>query len=98
MNNDLIGREEMKKLFTRVKWRDKADGEAAICMIETALAVDAVEVVRCKDCRYCTLGACSEYCEIWESNVDGEMFCSEAKAQLRCLNCGTMLEWRNYND
>ena len=50
MNNDLISREAMKKLFARVKWVNKADGEAAVYLVESAPAVDAVEVVRCKDC------------------------------------------------
>lgn len=52
MNNDLISREAMKKLFARVKWVNKADGEAAVYLVESAPAVDAVEVVRCKDCIY----------------------------------------------
>lgn len=50
MNNDLISREAMKKLFARVKWVNKADGEAAVYLVESAPSVDAVEVVRCKDC------------------------------------------------
>lgn len=55
MNNDLISREAMKKLFARVEWRDKADGEATICMIETAPTIDPVHAAGgcyCSECKF----------------------------------------------
>lgn len=83
MNNDLISREAMKKLFARVKWVNKADGEAAVYLVESAPAVDAVEVVRCKDCKYYKKGSCElhsvwpdEYSTGYDYRPDDDDFCS----------------------
>lgn len=44
-----------------------------------APTIDAVEVVRCKDCRYRKKVSTSYYCELDEFNVKDEDFCSWAK-------------------
>ena len=42
--------------------------------LDTLPTVDAVEVVRCKDCKYAhmTYGGECKYCDVWEA--EGEMY------------------------
>ena len=40
--------------------------EDVIMMIKTAPTVDAVPVVRCKDCKYMTQWAYGRYCTVWD--------------------------------
>ena len=54
-------------------------------LMENAPTVDAVPVVRCKDCKYARLtysGEC-KYCDIWFPDeavyLDGDEFCSAAE-------------------
>jgi hypothetical protein len=44
--------------------------------LRTAPTIDAVKVVRCKDCRYRKKVGTSYYCELDEFNVKDEDFCS----------------------
>lgn len=50
------------KLFNRMEncaWFDNADRDLSEDLLDVAPAVDVVQVVRCKDCRfYETMGAC----------------------------------------
>lgn len=52
MNNDLISRSALKKYMFDCLWEfsRSCDFAKAVEMVERAPAVDAVEVVRCKDC------------------------------------------------
>lgn len=56
MNNDLISREALEKAFAtdtqHIRDWDVDLYDLLMLEIEEAPAVDAVEVVRCKDCRY----------------------------------------------
>lgn len=60
-------------------WRDRLDSRERIAqMIENMPTIDAVPVIRCKDCKY-YMG--NWYCEAWNNSpgfpaVDGNMFCS----------------------
>ena len=54
-------------------------------MINNAPTVDAVEVVRCKDCKYAHMtvkGEC-KYCDFWDTEdklyLDGDFFCGGAE-------------------
>ena len=51
--------------------------------IEDAPTIDAVPVVRCKDCKYAhmTYGGECKYCDMWEEDgealyLDGDFFCA----------------------
>lgn len=50
--------------------------------IDDALTVDAVPVVRCKDCKYAhmTHGGECKYCDVWEAEgemyLDGDFYCA----------------------
>jgi hypothetical protein len=49
----LIDAEELWKKFESEPWYDNADrDEIALPMVDDAPTVDAVEVVRCKDCKH----------------------------------------------
>jgi len=50
MNNDLISRSALIALLENEKIRMAVDKGKMFRLIEAAPAVDAVEVVRCKDC------------------------------------------------
>ena len=47
-------------------------------LIEDAPAVDAVEVVRCKDCKYMTQWAYGRYCTVWDgvNGMGDDGFCN----------------------
>lgn len=54
-------------------------------LMENAPTVDAVPVIRCKDCKYARMtydGEC-KYCDIWFPDeavyIDGDSFCSSAE-------------------
>jgi hypothetical protein len=58
----------------------KAFGHDAIEIlteIEFAPAVDAVEVVRCKDCRCCEQIGYVFFCHHWDRNTDENGYCHE---------------------
>ena len=53
-----------------------------------APTVDAVEVVRCKDCKHATMtinGEC-KYCDVWSPNeksyLDGDYYCASGERRL----------------
>lgn len=55
MNNDLISREALKQVMSRVKWINEADGEYVRLLIETAPPVDPVHAAGgcyCRECEY----------------------------------------------
>jgi hypothetical protein len=51
-------------------------GAKILAMIDHEPTIDAVEVVRCKDCRYRKKVGTLYYCELDEFNVQDEDFCS----------------------
>ena len=55
MGNDLISRSALKKYVNdnSTHWLNEWDTAGVLLAIEKAQAVDAVEVVRCNDCKYC---------------------------------------------
>lgn len=67
-------KEHVKKytsVFAKYDWRE-------ICeMLNDAPTVDAVEVVRCKDCYYCvtekSFGKVYHYCEAFEQYAEGDL-------------------------
>ena len=50
--------------------------------LDTLPTVDAVEVVRCKDCKYAlmTYGGECKYCDVWDAEgemyLDGDFYCA----------------------
>lgn len=50
--SELIRREEVKKRFLHMYWYRMADLRNAELSIDMIPSVDAVEVVRCKDCKW----------------------------------------------
>lgn len=54
-------------------------------MIESAPTVDAVEVVRCRDCRYCDPSNGIFWCDRFDSavQIDGMAYCSYGKQKLK---------------
>lgn len=78
--DDLIRRSEAKELFElgKAEWKDY---EAAH-EIEQLPAVDAVEVVRCEDCRYNegkfikSDGETILRCWLWEKNLYSNGYCA----------------------
>ena len=46
--------------------------------IEEAPTIDAVEVVRCKDCRNCIMVGDRPYCDFWERNTEMDWYCSQS--------------------
>ena len=62
-----------------IKWCEAACFNRTIDALETAPAVDAVEVVRCKDCKHGQPSNAWEefwYCEVWTIHHRGDNFCS----------------------
>lgn len=59
---------------------DKIPRGEVMDLLEQCKAIDAVEVVRCRDCVYWASGAKEdeswEYCYWFESEIDGNEFCS----------------------
>ena len=61
----------------KLGWNDAIDA-----IVEAAPTVDAVEVVRCKDCKYAhmTYGGECKYCDVWEAEgemyLDGDFYCA----------------------
>ena len=55
MQNDLISRSALKKYVNdhSTHWLNEWDTAGVLLAIQNAPAVDAVEVVRCKDCKRC---------------------------------------------
>ena len=51
-------------------------------ILEDAPTIDAVPVVRCRDCKFAhmTYGGECKYCDVWESEeslyLDGDFFCA----------------------
>lgn len=81
MNNDLISREALLEAIRT----DVAPFTLSMVFrhIHSAPAVDAVEVVRCKDCKYYKKGSCElhsvwpdEYSTGYDYRPDDDDFCS----------------------
>lgn len=84
--NDFI--EKMHELYEQAKWGKReihfslADLECNVDMMPT---IDAVPVIRCKDCKYASMTYDDEckYCDIWFPDeaiyLDGDNFCSAAE-------------------
>ena len=90
--NDLISRSALlegamaeRYEFLREKngnYDHYTDGfEDAMLYVEDAPAVDAVEVVRCKDCKHTDTDGCGAiYCEKWDRwEMPEDFFCSYGK-------------------
>ena len=86
----LIDADALKEVFTLPKeYTDKKDESfyhvsfpIIRATIDDAPTVDAVEVVRCKDCKYAhmTYGGECKYCDVWEAEgemyLDGDFYCA----------------------
>lgn len=52
-------------------------------MVEEQPTVDAVEVIRCKDCKYCDIGSYRGNCNLWDDGygalVSMDDFCSQGE-------------------
>ena len=59
-------------------------------MISEALTIDAVPIVRCRDCRYCDPSNGIFWCDRFDSavQIDGMAYCSYGKQKLKedCYN------------
>ena len=58
----------------RLGWNDAIDA-----ITENAPTVDAVEVVRCKDCKYCDRGNCDFWDDGYGAIVSMDDFCSQGE-------------------
>jgi hypothetical protein len=73
-----------------MKKADEADPDLATCwsrgsirrVIEGLPTVDAVEVVRCKDCKNCDFAAGYAYCLLRECGTDENGFCSDGEREV----------------
>ena len=62
--------------------------------IDDAQTIDAVEVVRCKDCRYSHMtydGDC-KYCDKWKEDgealyLEGDFYCAYGERKKKCKEC-----------
>ena len=81
---DYIKREDAIKAVANAYWHG-TDCECyafAHKALDNAPTVDAVPVVRCKDCKFAhmTYGGECKYCDVWESEeslyLDGDFFCA----------------------
>ena len=72
--------DELKELLKRQRWESAADLVMAYGTVALAPTVDAVEVVRCKDCKhnYLPTGNPNAFCAITGIN-DPYGFCSAGK-------------------
>ncbi len=54
-------------------------------MISEALTIDAVPIVRCRDCRYCDPSNGAFWCDRFDSavQIDGMAYCSYGKRKLK---------------
>lgn len=62
----------LKNNIMPTEWYEGA--KSAITLLKKEPTVDAVEVVRCKDCKHASLtydGEC-KYCQRWKEKYDGE--------------------------
>lgn len=57
-----------------------------IDIIEKAPAVDAVEVVRCKDCLYNENGCCTHSETYDDTTYRPDYFCADGERRTECLN------------
>ena len=53
--------------------------EFAIDTVKQTMAVDAVEVVRCKDCDFACEGSYGLVCTAWGARTDYDMFCGNGE-------------------
>ena len=82
---------EIEELIrVRYEWISDSKAERrglniALCYLEDAPTVDAVPVVRCKDCKYCSVNRYADgnvYCYVCietDCRVDADDFCSWAE-------------------
>ena len=82
MNGDLISQSALKQYMKDYRWEFvyREDFRKAIEMVDCAPAVDAVEVVRCKDCKWLYNGndqyCCTKHTGLALIKPSGEDFCS----------------------
>ncbi len=78
MKNDLISRQAVFDILKQSGvWHDRIEA------IEALPSADAVEVVRCKDCKHSHMtydGLC-KYCDMWDEDgealyLEGDFFCA----------------------
>ena len=82
--DDLISREWLLDVVENIiEWDTERDRRRAIHQVrELTPAVDAVEVVRCEDCRYCegkfikSDGETILRCWLWEKNLYSNGYCA----------------------
>lgn len=73
-NNDLISRSALWSVLGNIVTSEEVE-----TAIANAPAVDAVEVVRCKDCK-CIKGGSFDifklaYCNVWKTDMQADNFC-----------------------
>lgn len=74
--SDLISRDALFSEFENAGWYDNADrDDVAEELLLNAPTVDAVSVVRCKDCTYCRCNGDIHYLRT-SASVFGDDFCS----------------------
>lgn len=81
MENDLISRSALIAAYDAAH---KGPPGGARKLIVGAPTIDAVPIVRCKDCRYAhmTYGGECKYCDFWQEDggealyLDGDFYCA----------------------
>lgn len=80
MQNDLISRSALKERWTIASPEPyNTDAAEVLASIEDAPVVDAVEVVRCKDCERIKQGRFDifelAYCDLWKTDMQMDNYC-----------------------
>ena len=73
----LIGADELRDTIENEHFGEYEDKETTFYCIDTAPTVDAVLVIRCKDCKYHNEGEYFDYCCALQTKCpdDPEFFC-----------------------
>lgn len=88
MNNDLVSREALRKrMYHEVFDNGMGKWESGLWIryklfekvIEETPAVDAVEVVRCKDCRHWITESNDDWCEYTGCDINLDGFCEDGE-------------------
>ena len=80
---DLISRNDVMRIFTR--YPDWEKPEVLWRELRSLPSVDAVPVVRCRNCKYCDPSNGIFWCDRFDSavQIDGMAYCSYGKQKLK---------------
>lgn len=82
----LIDADELIEIAHRIRLDSRERIER---MIESAPTIDAVEVVRCKDCKFYDRGNCTFWDDGYGAIVSSDDYCSQGKKMDEVTECTT---------